>query len=516
MIASSTRVLLSTGGTSISSGEGSLTDAFRRELSAEELNKRVEVIVSGNTSIGGVRPIALIYPDGVFYQRIRPADVPEIVHEHLFHGRIVKRLFLRKVDEDEMESVLGEFDHYGLQRKVALRNYGSIDPEKIDEYLAVGGYEALRKVLTTMSPDGVIQVIKDSGLRGRGGAGFPTGLKWELASQEESDRKYVVCNADEGDPGAFMDRSILEGDPHSVIEAMAICGYSIGANQGYVYVRAEYPIAIQRLGTALHQARDRGFLGKNLFDSGFDFDVEIRIGAGAFVCGEETALMRSIEGLRGIPKPRPPFPVQSGLFGKPTVLNNVETFANVSYILAHGAQTFASVGEGRSKGTKVFALAGHVNNTGLIEVPMGTTLGSIIYEIGGGISGGNRFKAAQIGGPSGGCIPKAYLNTPVTYESLPDLGAIMGSGGLIIMSEDQCMVDLARYFLDFMREESCGKCPPCRIGVKVLLNLVTGICEGRGTLEDLDRLEDLSSHINKTALCGLGQTAPNPDRKSVV
>jgi NADH-quinone oxidoreductase subunit F len=504
------RILVCTGGASISSGTGSLTDAFRRELAECGLTSRVEVIITGNLRAPGARPIALIHPDGVFYQRVRAPDVTEIVREHLLHGKIVDRLFHRRVGEGELDEVVAEFDYYRFQKRIALRNWGNIDPESIEDYIAAGGYEALCKALTEMSPKQVIEEIKDSGLRGRGGAGFPTGLKWEITSREKGTTKYVVCNADEGDPGAFMDRSILEGDPHSVIEAMAICGYAIGAGQGYIYVRAEYPLAIRRLGIALHQARERGMLGARLFGSSFAFDVEIRIGAGAFVCGEETALMRSVEGKRGEPRPRPPFPAQKGLFERPTVLNNVETFANVPYIVLNGGEGYSSVGSGKSKGTKVFALAGHVNNTGLVEVPMGITLGSIVYDIGGGISDGKKFKAAQLGGPSGGCVPKGHLNVPITYESLPALGAIMGSGGLIVMNEETCMVDLARYFLDFMHEESCGKCTPCRIGSRILLNLVTGICEGRGTMEDLDRLESLSLHMRATALCGLGQTAPNP------
>ncbi|MBT3379577.1 MAG: FAD-dependent oxidoreductase [Lentisphaerae bacterium] len=504
------QVLLCAGGACISSGSESVRDAFLRELEHHGLTQEIDVITTGCMGMCEIGPIAVIYPEGVFYQKVTAEDVTEIVEEHLLKGRVVDRLFYKQPSTDELVQAISEIDFFKLQKKIALQNCGSINPEEIREYIAAGGYEALGKTLTEMTPTQVTDEVQASGLRGRGGAGFPTGLKWSFTAREESEKKYVVCNADEGDPGAFMDRSILEGDPHSVIEAMAICGYSIGSDQGYIYVRAEYPLAIERLNTALKQARELGLLGTDIFSSGFDFDIEIRMGAGAFVCGEETALMHSIEGKRGEPRPKPPFPAQKGLFNKPTVLNNVETYANIPYIILNGGEEFAKVGSGKSKGTKVFALAGDINNSGLVEVPMGMTLGTIVYDIGGGIPGNRAFKAVQIGGPSGGCIPKEYLNTPVTYESLPDLGAIMGSGGLIVMNEDTCMVDLARYFMEFIQEESCGKCTPCRIGSKIMLHLLTKICDGKGTMADLARLEELADQVKQTALCGLGQTAPNP------
>lgn len=507
---SRSQVLVCAGGACISSGCESVQSAFTKQLEAHGLADEIEVIVTGCVGMCEVGPIVIVYPEGVFYQKVKPQDVAEIVEEHLLKGRVVQRLFYKKPTTQELIQTIGDIDFFKLQKKIALRNCGLINPEDIYEYIAAEGYEALGKVLTEMTPEQVIDEIKKSGLRGRGGAGFPTGLKWEAAAKEKSKQKYVVCNADEGDPGAFMDRSILEGDPHSVIEAMAICGYAIGSNQGYVYVRAEYPLAIKRLQKAIEQARENNLLGKKIFGTKFNFDLEIRMGAGAFVCGEETALMHSIEGKRGEPRPKPPFPAQSGLFNKPTVLNNVETYANVPYIILNGAADFATLGTDKSKGTKVFALAGEVCNTGLVEVPMGISLGSIVYDLGGGIPKNKKFKAVQIGGPSGGCIPKEYLDTPVTYESLPALGAIMGSGGLIVMNEDTCMVDLARYFLEFIADESCGKCTPCRVGTKIMLNLVTRICEGRGTMHDLEKLELLANTIGKTSLCGLGQTAPNP------
>ncbi len=504
------QILLCAGGSCISSGSESVRDAFERELAKHDLHREVGIISTGCMGMCEIGPIAVIYPDGVFYKEVKPKDVAEIVEEHMVKGRTVERLLYKKATTGELVQTISNIDFFKLQEKIALRNCGLINPEEINEYIAADGYEALGRAVTEMTPEQVIQEVKDSGLRGRGGAGFPTGLKWGFTAQEESDQKYVVCNADEGDPGAFMDRSILEGDPHSVIEAMAICGYAIGANQGYVYVRAEYPLAIQRLQRAIDQARELGLLGQSIFGSDFEFDLEIRMGAGAFVCGEETALMNSIEGKRGEPRPKPPFPAQKGLFGKPTVLNNVETFANIPYIVLNGSGEFSRLGTDKSKGTKVFALAGDVVNSGLVEVPMGITLGSVVYDIGGGIPNNRAFKAVQIGGPSGGCIPKEYLNTPITYESLPELGAIMGSGGLIVMNEDTCMVDLARYFLEFITEESCGKCTPCRVGTRIMLHLVTKICEGRGTMEDLERLEELAPQIAQTSLCGLGQTAPNP------
>ena len=505
-----TQILLCAGGSCISSGTDSVRSALETAIATYGLVNEVEIISTGCMGMCEIGPIAVIYPDGVFYQKVTPEDADAIVAEHLLKGRVVERLLYKRATTGELVQTISNIDFFKLQKKIALRNCGNIDPEEIREYIAADGYAALGQAVTEMTPEKVVAEVLQSGLRGRGGAGFPTGLKWQFTAAEDTPQKYVVCNADEGDPGAFMDRSILEGDPHSIIEAMAICGYAVGADQGYVYVRAEYPLAIQRLNKAIEQAREYGLLGANLFGSEFSFDLEIRMGAGAFVCGEETALMHSIEGKRGEPRPKPPFPAQQGLFGKPTVLNNVETFANIPYIILNGAADFASLGTERSKGTKVFALAGDVNNSGLVEVPMGITLGSIVYDIGGGIPNDRKFKAVQIGGPSGGCIPKEYLNTPVTYESLPELGAIMGSGGLIVMNEDTCMVDLARYFLEFIQEESCGKCTPCRVGTRIMLHLVTKICRGEGTMEDLARLEELAPQIAQTSLCGLGQTAPNP------
>ena len=443
---------------------------------------------------------------------VKPEDIPEIVSEHLLKGRIVERLVYHEAQTPEGIKSLNETTFYKKQHRIALRNCGVINPECIDEYIGRNGYEALGKVLKTMTPDDVIQVILDSGLRGRGGGGFPTGKKWQLARNlvKDADQKYVCCNADEGDPGAFMDRSVLEGDPHVVIEAMAIAGYAIGATQGYIYIRAEYPIAVQRLQIAIDQAREYGLLGKNIFDSGFDFDLDIRLGAGAFVCGEETALMTSIEGNRGEPRPRPPFPAESGLFKKPTVLNNVETYANIPQIILNGADWFASMGTEKSKGTKVFALGGKIHNTGLVEVPMGTTLREVIYEIGGGIPNGKAFKAAQTGGPSGGCIPAEHLDIPIDYDNLIAIGSMMGSGGLIVMDEDNCMVDIAKFFLQFTVDESCGKCTPCRIGTKRLYEMLEKITSGNATMEDLDKMEKLCYYIKNNSLCGLGQTAPNP------
>ena len=446
---------------------------------------------------------------------VKPEDVPEIVEEHLLKGRVVERLVYDETsapveNPEDLHVSLNDTDFYKSQHRVALRNCGVIVPENIDEYIAMDGYAALGKVLTEMTPEEVIEVVKASGLRGRGGGGFPTGFKWSLCAPNQADQKYVVCNADEGDPGAFMDRSVLEGDPHCIIEAMAICGYAIGATEGYVYVRAEYPIAVARLQLAINQAKEYGLLGKNIFDSGFDFDLHIRLGAGAFVCGEETALMHSIEGNRGEPKPRPPFPAVKGLFGKPTVENNVETFANVPQIILKGADWFASMGTEKSKGTKVFALGGKIKHTGLVEVPMGTTLRDIIYNIGGGIPNGKKFKAAQTGGPSGGCIPASLIDTEIDYDNLTAIGCMMGSGGLIVMDEDTCMVDIAKFFLDFTVDESCGKCTPCRVGTKRLLEMLDKITSGKGTMEDLDKLEELCYYIKANSACGLGQTAPNP------
>ena len=447
---------------------------------------------------------------GCFYSEVKVEDVPEIVEEHLLKGRMVKRLLYEETVHKEDIKPLKETNFYKKQHRVALRNCGVIDPENIEEYIAMDGYQALAKCLTELTPDEVIQIVKDSGLRGRGGGGFPTGLKWSFTAKNSADQKYVVCNADEGDPGAFMDRSVLEGDPHCIVEAMTICGYATGATEGYVYVRAEYPIAVHRLDVAIKEAREAGLLGKNIFNSGFDFDLHIRLGAGAFVCGEETALMTSIEGNRGEPRPRPPYPAVKGLFGKPTTENNVETFANIPQIILHGAEFFNSMGTEKSSGTKVFALGGKINNTGLVEIPMGTTLREIIEDIGGGIPNGKKFKAAQTGGPSGGCIPASLMDTPIDYDNLTAIGCMMGSGGLIVMDEDNCMVDIAKFFLDFTVDESCGKCTPCRIGTKRMRELLEKITDGKATLEDLDELETLAHYIKDNSLCGLGQTAPNP------
>ena len=453
----------------------------------------------------------VVYPEGAFYSRVTPEDVPEIVSEHLLKGRIVKRLLYQEtVVDDNTTKSLNETTFYAKQMRIALRNFGVINPEKIDEYIALDGYAALGKVLTEMTPQEVIDLMLASGLRGRGGAGFPTGLKWKFAAANDADQKYACCNADEGDPGAFMDRSVLEGDPHSVLEAMAIAGYAIGATQGYIYIRAEYPIAVKRLQIAIDQAREYGLLGKNIFDSGFDFDIDIRLGAGAFVCGEETALMTSIEGKRGEPRVRPPFPAAKGLFGKPTVLNNVETYANIPQIILNGPEWFRSIGTEKSPGTKVFALGGKITNTGLVEVPMGTTLREVVEEIGGGVPGGHHFKAAQTGGPSGGCIPAKLIDTPIDYDNLIAIGSMMGSGGLIVMDETTCMVDIAKFFLEFTVDESCGKCTPCRVGTKRLLEILNKITSGNGTMEDIDKMEELCYYIKENSLCGLGQTAPNP------
>ena len=500
------------GGTGCtSSGSEQIVATLEKEIERNGLKDEVKVIKTGCFGLCALGPIMIVYPEGSFYSMVKPEDIPEIVTEHLLKGRIVKRLLYQETvqDDDTIES-LNNTNFYKKQHRVALRNCGVINPENIDEYIGMDGYQALGKVLTEMTPEQVIQVILDSGLRGRGGAGFPTGRKWSFARASVNEQKYVCCNADEGDPGAFMDRSVLEGDPHAVIEAMAIAGYAIGANQGYIYVRAEYPIAVKRLETAIRQAKEYGLLGKNIFDSGFDFDLELRLGAGAFVCGEETALMRSIEGHRGEPKTRPPFPAVKGLFDRPTLLNNVETYATITWIFNHGPEAYAAIGTETSKGTKVFALGGKITNTGLVEVPMGTTLRTVVEDIGGGVPGGKKFKAAQTGGPSGGCIPASLIDTPIDYESLSAIGSMMGSGGLIVMDEDNCMVDIAKFYLEFIVDESCGKCSPCRIGTKRLLDLLTKITEGNGEPEDLDTIEELCHHIKQSALCGLGQTAPNP------
>ena len=506
--------VLCCGGTGCtSSGSQKIQDAFVREIEKQGLSEEVKVVQTGCFGLCALGPVVILYPDGTFYSRVEESDVAEIVSEHLLKGRPVERLVYNEKDETTgaVTESLNDTTFYKSQYRLALRNCGVINPENIEEYIAMDGYAALGKVLTEMTPDEVIQTVLDSGLRGRGGGGFPTGLKWKFASGNRGNvKKYVACNADEGDPGAFMDRSILEGDPHALIEAMAIAAYAIGADEGYVYVRAEYPIAVNRLQIAIDQAKEYGLLGEDIFGTGFNFDLHIRLGAGAFVCGEETALMTSIEGNRGEPRPRPPFPAVKGLFGQPTVLNNVETYANIPQIILKGADWFNKIGTEKSKGTKVFALGGKINNTGLVEVPMGTTLRHIIEEIGGGIPNGKKFKAAQTGGPSGGCIPAHLIDTPIDYDNLMAIGSMMGSGGLIVMDEDTCMVDIARFFLDFTVDESCGKCTPCRVGTKRLLELLDKIIEGKGELEDLDRLEELSNYIKSASLCGLGQTAPNP------
>ncbi|MBE6640629.1 MAG: NADH-quinone oxidoreductase subunit NuoF [Ruminococcaceae bacterium] len=499
------------GGTGCSSsGSAKIKDKMVAELKAAGLENEVKVVVTGCFGLCALGPIMIVYPEGTFYSRVTVEDVPEIVSEHLLKGRIVKHLaYDETVKADEILS-LNETAFYKKQKRIALRNCGVINPENIEEYIGTDGYQALGKVLTEMKPQEVIDLIKASGLRGRGGAGFPTGMKWQFAANQPAGKKYVCCNADEGDPGAFMDRSILEGDPHALIEAMAIAGYAIGSDQGYVYVRAEYPIAVKRLEIALKQAREYGLLGKDIFGSGFNFDIELRLGAGAFVCGEETALMTSIEGKRGEPRPRPPFPAVKGLFGRPSILNNVETYANIAQIILNGADWFKSMGTEKSSGTKVFALGGKIKNTGLVEVPMGTTLREIIYEIGGGIPDGKKFKAAQTGGPSGGCIPEKHIDTPIDFENLAAIGSIMGSGGLIVMDEDNCMVDIAKFFLEFTVDESCGKCTPCRVGTVRMLEILDKITSGNGTLEDIDKLEELCNYVKSASLCGLGQTAPNP------
>ena len=497
-----------TGCTSSHSAE--IIEKLEQELKAKGLENEVKVIKTGCFGLCALGPVMIVYPEGCFYSEVKVEDVPEIVEEHLLKGRMVKRLLYEETVHQDDIKPLNETNFYKKQHRVALRNCGVIDPENIEEYIAMDGYQALAKCLTELTPDEVIQIVKDSGLRGRGGGGFPTGLKWSFTAKNTADQKYVVCNADEGDPGAFMDRSVLEGDPHCIVEAMTICGYATGATEGYVYVRAEYPIAVHRLDVAIKEAREAGLLGKNIFNSGFDFDLHIRLGAGAFVCGEETALMTSIEGNRGEPRPRPPYPAVKGLFGKPTTENNVETFANIPQIILHGAEFFNSMGTEKSSGTKVFALGGKINNTGLVEIPMGTTLREIIEDIGGGIPNGKKFKAAQTGGPSGGCIPASLMDTPIDYDNLTAIGCMMGSGGLIVMDEDNCMVDIAKFFLDFTVDESCGKCTPCRIGTKRMRGLLEKITDGKATLEDLDELETLAHYIKDNSLCGLGQTAPNP------
>jgi len=499
------------GGTGCtSSGSLKVKKAFEDAIKAEGLDKEVAVVETGCHGLCEMGPVVIVYPDATFYARVTPEDVSEIVKEHLLKGRIVSRLVYEEAKGEEGIKALADTNFYGKQVRVALRNCGVINPEDIEEYIGTGGYEALGKVLTEMTPDEVIQLVLDSGLRGRGGAGFPTGLKWKLCRPNQADQKFVCCNGDEGDPGAFMDRSVLEGDPHSVLEAMAIAGYAIGSSQGYIYVRAEYPIAVERLKIAIKQAREYGLLGKNIFGTDFSFDIDLRLGAGAFVCGEETALMTSIEGKRGEPRPRPPFPAVKGLFGKPSILNNVETYANIPVIITKGAEWFASMGTEKSKGTKVFALGGKIKNTGLVEIPMGTPLRTIIEDIGGGVPNGKKFKAVQTGGPSGGCIPAQYIDIPVDYENLASIGCIVGSGGMIVMDEDNCMVDIAKFFLEFTVDESCGKCTACRVGTRRMLELLTKITEGKATMDDLTKLEELCVYIKNNSLCALGQTAPNP------
>lgn len=503
-------VLICGGTGCTASGSITLQEALQEELKKHKLENEVKIVQTGCFGLCEIGPIMVIYPEGAFYCQVQAEDIPELVEEHLVKGRILERLLYKEKATKEVHRSLTEIDFYKKQKRIALRNCGLINPEVIEEYIANDGYQALGKALTEMTREEVIETIKKSGLRGRGGGGFPTGLKWEFAYKARGDKKYVVCNADEGDPGAFMDRSTLEGDPHSILEAMAIAGYAIGADQGFIYVRAEYPIAVKRLQIAIDQAKEKGLLGKDIFGTGFNFDVELRLGAGAFVCGEETALLASIEGRRGEPRPRPPFPANEGLWGKPTLINNVETFANIPPIILNGWEWFASIGTERSKGTKVFALAGKVNNTGLVEIPMGTTLREVVFDIGGGIPNGKKFKAAQTGGPSGGCLPAELLDIPIEYDTLIQAGSMMGSGGMIIMDEDTCMVDIAKFFLQFTQDESCGKCPPCRIGTKRMLEILERITTGKGKEGDIELLEKLAKNIKASALCGLGQTAPNP------
>lgn len=499
------------GGTGCkSAGSKEVQLEFAKQLEQKGLSDEVMIVETGCHGFCEHGPLVIIYPEGTFYCRVKPEDVEEIVESHLFKGRIVERLLYHEPLTHEQIPSYSEINFYKKQKRLVLEHCGAINPEQIEEYIAVGGYEALAKAVTTMTPQEVIDEVKKSGLRGRGGGGFPTGMKWQFAANSVNDKKYVICNADEGDPGAFMDRSVLEGDPHKVLEGMAICGYAIGADEGYIYVRAEYPLAIKRLRIAIDQAEQMGLLGANIFGSKFSFKIHIKEGAGAFVCGEETALMASIEGRRGMPRPRPPFPAVSGLWGKPTNINNVETFANVASIITKGADWYCSFGTEKSKGTKVFALTGKINNTGLAEVPMGITMREIIFDIGGGITNGKKFKAVQIGGPSGGCLPESMLDLSVDYDSLISVGAMMGSGGLVVMDEDTCMVDVAKFFLNFTQSESCGKCTPCREGTKRMLEILTRITEGQGREGDIELLEELASNIKETALCGLGQTAPNP------
>ena len=503
-------ILVCAGTGCISSKSGEFVEALKEEMAKHELTDKINIVKTGCFGLCAQGPIVIIYPEAVFYHQVQPKHAKKIVSDHLVKGKLVEKLLYHDNETKEIINKLMDTPFYHKQKRVALRNCGRINPEKIEEYIAFDGYQALAKVVNEYSRDDVLNTLETSGLRGRGGAGFPTFMKWSFAKASQSDQKYVICNADEGDPGAFMDRSVLEGDPHAVIEAMAIAGYTIGANQGYIYVRAEYPIAVNRLRIAIKQARKEGVLGKSIFGSNFSFDLDLRLGAGAFVCGEETALLESIEGHRGEPRPRPPFPAVKGLFGKPTIVNNVETLANIPQIILRGPEWFASFGTEKSKGTKVFALGGKIQNTGLVEIPMGTTLREIVEDIGGGIPEGKKFKAAQTGGPSGGCIPQEHYDVPIDYENLKKIGSMMGSGGLIVMDEDNCMVDIAKFFLEFTVEESCGKCVPCRVGTKRLLEILEKITMGKATLADLDRMEELCHHIQENSLCGLGQTAPNP------
>ncbi|MFC3633514.1 NADH-quinone oxidoreductase subunit NuoF [Enterococcus rivorum] len=494
----------------ISSKSDAFIQSLKEELAKNELSEKVNLVSTGCFGLCAQGPIVIIYPEGVFYHQVKPKDAKKIVEQHLMKGELVEKLLYHDHETQEIINKLMDTPFYHKQKRVALRNCGRIDPEKIEEYIAFDGYQALSEVINNCSREDVLEILKASGIRGRGGAGFPTFMKWSFAKESPSDQKYVICNADEGDPGAFMDRSVLEGDPHAVIEAMAIAGYTIGATQGYVYVRAEYPIAVKRLRIAMEQAQKVGLLGENILGSDFSFHLDLRLGSGAFVCGEETALLESIEGHRGEPRPRPPFPAVKGLFGKPTIVNNVETYANIPQIILKGPDWFANIGTEKSKGTKVFALGGKIQNTGLVEIPMGTTLREVVEEIGGGIPDGKEFKAAQTGGPSGGCIPIEHYDIPIDYDNLLEIGSMMGSGGLIVMDEDNCMVDIAKFFLEFTVEESCGKCVPCRIGTKRLLEILEKITLGKATMEDLDKMEALCFHVKENSLCGLGQTAPNP------
>ncbi|HBL52734.1 MAG TPA: NADH-quinone oxidoreductase subunit NuoF, partial [Syntrophaceae bacterium] len=503
--------ILICGGTGCqASGSLGVKNALLEEIVKRKLADEIKVVETGCNGFCALGPIMVIYPEGVIYISLKPGDIPELVEEHLIKGRVVERLLYREPGTDKAIPTMQDIPFFAHQELRVLKNRGLIDPEKIEEYIARDGYAGMAKALTEMTPEQIVQEMLDSGLRGRGGAGFPTGLKWKFAAGSKGDVKYVLCNADEGDPGAFMDRSVLEADPHAVLEGMVIAAKAIGSQHGYIYCRAEYPLAIHRLNVAIGQAKEAGLLGKDILGTGFDFDLEIYQGAGAFVCGEETALMTSIEGKRGMPRPRPPFPAVAGLWQKPSILNNVETLANVGQIILRGAKWYASIGTEKSKGTKVFALTGDVNNVGLVEVPMGTKLGTIVFDIGGGIPKGKKFKAAQLGGPSGGCIPIQHLNASVDYEKVAELGAIMGSGGLIVMNEDKCAVDMARFFMDFCQDESCGKCTPCREGTKRMLDLLTDITKGKGKAGDIELLEDMAVVIKNAALCGLGQTAPNP------